>query len=69
MIDPELKNEIDALSAKIDAVYTSSEKMRKYFFWTMIVSVVVVVLPLLGLVFAVPSFISTYTSTLNGAGY
>lgn len=53
------------LEAKIDAIYVSVEKTRKYLLWTMIVTLAVVVLPAIGLVFAVPSFISSYNQTLE----
>lgn len=54
-----------ALEQKIDAMYASIEKVRKYMFWTAVVTIALVVLPAVGLVFAVPSFISTYSDTLN----
>lgn len=47
------------LEAKIDQVYVSVEKTRKYFLTTIIISVVLVVLPLIGLVFAIPTFLET----------
>jgi hypothetical protein len=53
-----------ALEKKIDAMYASIEKVRKYLFWTAVVTIALVVLPAVGLVFAVPSFISTYNETL-----
>lgn len=56
---------IAQLEAKIDAIYVSVEKTRKYLLWTMIVTIAVVVLPVIGLVFAVPSFISSYNQTLE----
>jgi len=62
MEDQEIRQRLDALQQKIDAVYVSAEKTRKYILTTVIVSVVVVVLPLIGLFFAIPSFISTYSS-------
>lgn len=58
MVEPELKSRIDILEQKIDAVYASVEKTRKYFFWTMIVTFVVFVLPLLGLIAVIPMFLS-----------
>ena len=54
------------LEMKIDAIYISVEKTRKYFLWTMIISVALIVLPLIGLLFAIPTFISNYSSTLVG---
>ncbi len=56
---------IDALEKKIDAIYVSVEKTRRYFFWTMVITVGALVLPLIGLAFAIPSFVNTYTTQLN----
>jgi hypothetical protein len=46
------------LEAKINQIYVSVEKTRKYLLWTMIITVVVLVLPIIGLMFAIPSFLS-----------
>lgn len=54
-----------AIEQKIDALYASVEKMRQYFLWTLVVTIAVVVLPAIGLLFAVPSFISTYTGAME----
>jgi len=51
---------IDTLEAKIDAVYVSTEKTRKYILTMLVGSVALLVLPLFGLLFAIPSFLSTY---------
>ena len=61
MDDQTLERKIDALEKKIDAVYVSAEKTRMYFLTVVIISVIALVLPLIGLFFAVPSFISTYS--------
>jgi len=52
--------------AKLDAIYESVEKTRKYFLVVMWVTVAMVVLPLLGMIIAIPKFINMYTSTLDG---
>ncbi|OGI16246.1 MAG: hypothetical protein A2878_00375 [Candidatus Moranbacteria bacterium RIFCSPHIGHO2_01_FULL_54_31] len=44
---------------KIDAIYASVEKTRKYFLWTLITSLAFFVLPLIGLTFAIPFFLNT----------
>ncbi len=54
-----------ALEKKVDAIFESVEKTRRYFQWTLIITIALVVLPALGLVFAIPSFISTYNETLE----
>lgn len=56
---------IIALEEKIDKIYDSVEKTRKYFKWTMIITVALFVLPLIGLVFAVPSFMSSYVGNIQ----
>ncbi|MCX6790171.1 MAG: hypothetical protein NTV60_01440 [Candidatus Kaiserbacteria bacterium] len=68
MIDPELLAKLEEIGAKADRAYEASEKVRKYLFWTGVVTIALVVLPLIGLAFAIPSFISSYTSTLGGLG-
>ena len=65
MNEQEIAQKIDSLEKKVDAVFVSSEKTRKYFLIIIIISVVAFVLPLIGLLFAVPTFISTYTTTLE----
>lgn len=56
---------LQTLSAKLDAIYVSTEKTRIYFKWTLIATLVAFVLPLLLALFIVPSFIASYTQTLS----
>lgn len=60
-MEEELLKKIEAQDKKLEDIYRSVEKMRKYFLWTLIISVVVIVLPLVGLIFAIPSFLSLYS--------
>ncbi|MSU56421.1 MAG: hypothetical protein EXS51_03930 [Candidatus Taylorbacteria bacterium] len=62
MNEEEIKQKLALLEQKIDAVYVSAEKTRKYFLAVIIVSVVTFVLPLIGLAFAIPSFLKTLNS-------
>ncbi len=39
---------------KIDAMFVSVEKLRKYFLWTLIITVVTLVLPLVGILVLLP---------------
>ena len=68
MIDPELGQRLDEIQALAEKAYHAAESTRKYLFWTGVVTVALIVLPLIGLVFAIPQFMSSYTSTLTGAG-
>jgi hypothetical protein len=65
-MDQDLQKKIDEQGVKIDAIYKSVEKTRKYFLMIIWITVIAVVLPLIGLMFVLPSFLSTYTSTLGG---
>jgi hypothetical protein len=64
-MDTEIKKVIEDQQKKIDLIYISVEKTRKYFFWTMVITIALFILPLIGLVFAVPSFLSSYSTALN----
>jgi hypothetical protein len=66
MIDPELAAKLDDISAKADKAYRAAETTRKYLFWTGVITIALIVFPLIGLMFAIPQFINTYTTTLGG---
>lgn len=69
MIDPELAARLDKIEASAQAAARAAEAARKYLFWTGVITIVVIVLPMIALAFVLPSFISSYTTTLNGFGY
>ncbi len=48
------------IEEKLDATYRSTEQTRKYFLWTLIITIALFVLPTIGLLFAIPSFLATY---------
>lgn len=64
-MDSEIQQKLSKLGEKVDAIWVSVEKTRKYFLITMWVTVITFVLPLIILAFIIPSFISSYASTLN----
>lgn len=66
-MDQEIKNKLDEQAAKIEAIYVSVEKSRKYFLVTMWMTALAIILPMIGLAFAGPSFVNSYTSALNAA--
>lgn len=61
-MEQEILRRLEVQEALLQKVYTSVEQTRKYFLWTIIGSVVLVVLPLLVLGFVLPNFISTLTA-------
>ena len=64
-MEEDVRAKLDQIEKKIDAIFSSAEKTRKYFLATIIVTGIAFVLPLIGLVFAVPSFLSTYSEIGN----
>lgn len=66
-MEQEIKNKLDEQALKIDAIYVSVEKSRKYFLVTMWITVAAIILPLIGIAFAVPSFMNMYSSALVGS--
>lgn len=67
-MDPELKQRLEAQDAKLDAIYKSVERMRKYFLIITWVTIALIVLPMIGLVFAIPAFLHNYVDTLGNLG-
>lgn len=54
--------QIEALEKKIDELLRSINSIKRIFFWILIISVVMFVLPLIGLLFAIPQFLSIYSA-------
>lgn len=65
-MENEILDLIKKQDEKIEAIYKSVEKTRKYILIVTIATIVAVVLPLVGLMFAIPSFINSYTEVLSG---
>jgi len=67
-MEQDISEQLKRTEAKVDAIYASVEKTRKYFFWTMVITIAVVVLPMVGLVFVIPQFMSSYSEIGNISG-
>lgn len=65
MEDSQLNARLDALEKKLDATYKAAETTRKLILAGAVVTVIAFVMPLIGLVFVVPSFLSTYQQIGN----
>ena len=61
-MEQDLQEKLAAQEKKIDAIYVSVEKTRKYFLWTMVITIVVIVLPLIAAVALVPWMLSMMTA-------
>ena len=65
-MEPNVTQKLTELEEKINKIYVSVERMRKYFMWTLIITVALFVLPLIGLIFAIPYFLSNYLGPIQG---
>lgn len=65
-MEQEILNQLQTQEELLQKVYVSVEKTRKYFMWTLIITLVLFLLPLLGFMFILPSFISTMTEGYSG---
>jgi hypothetical protein len=60
-METEILKKLEEQQVQINLIYLSVEKTRKYFQWTMIITLALFVLPLIGLFFAIPSFLAQYS--------
>ena len=61
-MEQEIAQKLEEIEKKIEENMKMTRQMRQYFLWTLIISLVVIVLPLLGIFFLVPQFINTYSN-------
>lgn len=61
-MEQDILAKLEKQEARIEQIYVSVEKTRKYFLLTLIASAVMFVLPLIGLAFAIPAFLNTMMS-------
>jgi hypothetical protein len=60
-----LEQRLSTLEKKIDAMGIIVTKLYRVFLATVIITVIAFVLPLIGLLFAIPSFLRNYNSMLG----
>ena len=67
-MEQDILQKLEEQDKKIDLIYISVEKTRKYFQWTLIITVVTVLLPLLAMIIAIPWLMSTLGNSYSGLG-
>lgn len=65
-MEQEILKKLEEQDVKIEAIWKSVEKTRKYFLYTMIISIVMFILPLIGLIIIIPIFLSTLSKSMEG---
>jgi len=66
-MEEDLKTKLEEQDQKLELIYKAVEKMRKYFLWTMIITIALIVIPVIGLAVVIPSFINNYIGGINDA--
>ncbi|MEX2515144.1 MAG: hypothetical protein WD335_03375 [Candidatus Paceibacterota bacterium] len=61
-----VREQIAANARRLDDIYQSVEKTRKYFLISMIVSIAMVVIPLIAAVILIPMFLDSYLGQFQG---
>jgi hypothetical protein len=61
-MEQDIQKKLEEQDEKLNAISISIEKVRKYFLIIVWITVIMVVLPALGLFYAIPKFLSTYTN-------
>lgn len=61
-----MEEQLNRIEQKVDQLYTSAEKTRKYFLWTLIITVGLILLPLLLLPLVIPFFLNSLLGPLSG---
>ena len=64
-MEEDIRQKLETQEKKLDDIYKSIEKMRKYFLWTLVVTVGTILLPLIAMVFVLPWFVNIITSAYN----
>lgn len=49
----------------LERIYSSTEKTRRMFTWTLIISVAVIILPLIAMALVIPTIMSSYSGLLQ----
>jgi len=64
-MEQDILKKIEEQDKKLEDIYRSVEKTRKYFLWTLIITLVFMVLPLIGLIYAIPKMLDAYSGLLG----
>lgn len=63
-MEQEILRQIAVQNEVLQKVFVSVEKTRKYFMWTLIITLALFIIPLVGLLFAIPMLLSNLSAML-----
>lgn len=61
-MEQEVIKKLNELEQELAETTKMVRQLRNYFLWTMIISILVIVLPLIGLALVIPNLLSSYSS-------
>lgn len=65
-MEPELKQRLDNMEARLSLIGRAAEQTRKYFLWSLLAQLALFLIPLVLLMLAIPFFLSALNSNLEG---
>lgn len=65
-MEQELLHQFEEQSKKLEEIYVSVEKTRKYFFWTLVAQLAFFLVPLILLLFAIPFLLTSLGNSYSG---
>lgn len=64
IMEQEILRQIAVQNEVLQKVFVSVEKTRKYFMWTLIITLALFIIPLVGLLFAIPMLLNNLSAML-----
>ncbi|NQV00930.1 MAG: hypothetical protein HQ537_02330 [Parcubacteria group bacterium] len=64
-MEQDILKKLEEQDKKLEAIYRSVEKTRKYFLWTLIITLAFIVLPLIGLIYVIPKMVNIYSGLIG----
>ncbi len=63
-MNEDINQKLKEQDQKLNAIFNSVEKIRKYFLIMIWIAVLAIVLPAIGLIFVIPQFLNLYTGLI-----
>ncbi len=67
-MENEIIKKLDEQKQTIERMAKDVEKTKKYFLWTMILTIAFLVLPLIAIAFVIPVFMNNYLGSISSLG-
>ena len=65
-MEQQILKKLEEQEKKLEEIGRSVEKIRKYLLWAFILMIAAAVIPLIGILFAIPAIMSLYSGAMMG---